>query len=682
MKKKTLDTIRCFENSRRANPSISALPDGTLQDEVLGFPGLIQRSRALSEDLAFTIPLPTDASTDPNEPDTYRIWIKPNDAAEFGEPFLTTSESSVPAPGLKVNISLARRGLGVHQIKYEIFVFKVGNPTESLPQLMIIDLTPVYASWVGTIPAPIPPAGFPASVGSDYFTGLPNQSAIFKIPDYSSQGQAPGDKALLYFAGSDDPYPPIVGDSNVLWPIPADGSFPLPLSVVQGHPDGLSSLRYVIVDAAGNESKLSGSFNFDVSLFPKPTNFKPLTIDLAVPGDGLTNRDDVAALNGMIVRVPGYDNVLRADDKLLVKLTTSLGSHDVPEFPVSSATFPIPVPVDYLTLVALYGATVGLLPLTVSYAVKRRTVIYPAGLTATTNLDLDVVGPTPGGPDPINNKLNSVRVFGKDFLGAEGPENELTPDHATRPAIARIKLWSDPPTPDARSFTIRLFYDGLFVPPALPVPSGVADQEIDMDIPWAAIVAGKNGTKLAYYTIESAGTTNKQQSPLTPVNVTANFVSLDKPVVQNLTTSGFINCDSFVPKGPPPGNLVVFIPPSTQFELNMVVTLHWQGYSDDAATAGMEVPAAVGTATHTIMQQSDINLGFTINLGPYATIFKTIQPTFATRLAGSAKLFYSIPQAGGGTLNSNNAIQRVRGQKSGAPGTNGTFCDGGAVPGP
>jgi hypothetical protein len=297
-------------------------------------------------------------------------------------------------------------------------------------------------------------------------------------------------------------------------------------------------------------------------------------------------------------------------------------------------------------------------------------------------LDLFVVGPTPDDPGPINLKLNPVRVIGSDFLGNEGRDNELTREHATRPAIARIKLWSDPPTPDARPFTIRLYYDGLFVPPALPVPSGVADQEIDMVIPWAAIVAGKNGTKLAYYTIESAGSTNIQQPSPTPVNVTANFISLDKPIVQNLTANVFINCDSFVPKGPPPGNLVVFIPPSTEFALNMVVTLHWQGYSDDAATTGMEVPAAVGTATHTITQQSEINLGFTINLGPYATIFKTIQPTFATRLAGSAKLFYSIPQPSGPDLDSNDAIQRVRGQKSGAPGTNGTFCDGSTVPGP
>ncbi|WP_339470863.1 MULTISPECIES: hypothetical protein [unclassified Pseudomonas] len=683
MKKKTLDTIRCFENSRRANPGISALSDGVLEEQVPGFPGLLTRAASLSENTKFIVPRPDDFSTDPAEPDTFKLWIKPNDAADFGDPYLTQSVSSLPATGLDVNIARARRAPGIHQIKYSFFVFKVGNTTESLPQLLIADLEGPYEAYVGTIPAPIPPSDLPASVGADYFLAKPNESAVFTIPDYDAYGRASGDRALFFWANSDDPYLPVVGNPDPYWLIPADRTFPLPLSVVQGAGDGVHSLRYLIVDAAGNPMyKQSGAFNVDVSLFPSPSNFKAPTIDLAVPGDGLTNRPDVAALNGLTVRIPAYDDVLRADDELVVTLTTSLGSHTELPFPVGSATFPVPIQISYPTLVALYGATVGLLPLTVSYSIKRRTVSYPAVLTATTDLDLFVVGPTPGGPDPININLNPVRVIGKDFVGAEGPDNELTPEHATRDAVARIKLWSDPPTPDARAFTIRLYYDGLFVPPALPVPNGVADQEIDMTIPWAAIVAGKNGTKLAHYTIEATGSANTQQPPLTPVNVTANFVSLDKPVVRNLTSGVFINCDSFVPKGPPPGDLVVFIPPSTEFALNMLVTLHWQGFSDDAATAGMEVPAAVGTATHTITQQSEINLGFTMNLGPYATIFKTIQPTFATRLAGSAKLFYSIPQAGGAPLNSNDAIQRVRGQKSGASGTNGTFCDGGAVPGP
>lgn len=682
MKKKTLDAIQCFKNSRRANPGTFALEDGKLEDEVDGFPGLLTRTASLAEITKFIVPRPVDFSTDPDEPDIFSIWIKPNDAADFGDPFMTQSVSSLPATGLPVDIARARRAPGIHQIKYSFFIFKVGNVTESLPQLLIADLEAPYSSLIGPIPAPIPPSDLPPSVGSDYFMSKPDESAIFTLPDYSGQGQAPGDQALLYFANSDDPYPPVDGSPNLFWPIPADRSFPLPLSVVQSHPDGLRSLRYVIVDASGNETKLSASFNFDVSLFPKPSNFKKPTIALADPGDGVTDRADAIALKGLDIGIPVYDNVLRADDEVSVTFTTSLGSYTEPDFPVGSASFPITVHIEYAELAALYGATVGPLLLTVSYSIKRRTVTYPAILTAQTDLNLWVVGPTPDPDNPslINPDLKPVRVIGVDFLGQEGDDNELTPEHATRDAILRIELWDKPPTPDAMDFTIRCYYDGLFVPPARLVTGGAANQIVNLSLPWTAVVAGKNGTKLAYYTIESAGSPNTQQSPITSVEVTANFVALDKPVVQNTTAGVFVNCDSWVPKGPPPGDLLVFIPPSTQFELNMVVTLHWQGYSDDAATT--PVPAAMGTATYTIQTQSDINQGFTMKLGPYATIFKTIQPNFASRLTGSAKVFYSIPQSSGTPLNSNDAIYRVRGHKAGAAGSNGTFCDGNAVPGP
>ncbi|MCD7041938.1 MULTISPECIES: hypothetical protein [Pseudomonas fluorescens group] len=678
MNKKTLDAIQNFKNSRLANPGTLALDDGTLEGQVPGFPGLITRAAALKETLEFTIPPWGDASTDPLKPDNVKVWLWANDENKPEEPFSQEFVFSVPATGHPVNIARARRGPGIHRIEYEVESL-VGNGGLSDFQLLIVDLDAPYEDFVGTIPAPIPPADLPDSVGSDYFQGKPNESAIFTIPPYANQGQAPGDRALFYYANSDEAYLPVVGNPDPFWPIPADRSFPLPLSVVQGHPDGLKSLRYVIVDASGNQSRQSGAFNFDVSLFPNPSNLKAPTIDLAVPGDGLTNRADVAALNGLVARIPQYDNVLRSDDMLSVTLTTSIGSRTLPDFPVSSATFPIPVPVDYATLVALYGATKGLLALTVSYAVKRRSVNYPSVLTAVTDLDLYVVGPDPTGPGLINPDLNRVLVKGRLLLGGEGPDNELRPEHAPRDAIARITLWDKPPTPDAFPFTIRLFYDGLFVPPERLVTNGAANQIIDLDIPWAAIVAGKNGTKLAWYTIGSAGTTNIQQADPTTVDVTANFVQLDAPVVQRTTPVGVINCNSFLPSGTAPVNLLVNIPPSTQFAIGMVVTLDWQGYSDDAAT--LPVAAAVGTVTKTIQTQSEINQGFTVDLGPYATIFKTIQPTFSTRLAGSAKLHYSIPLAGG-PLSSNDATHLVRGHRTGSAGSNGTFCDGAAVPGP
>ncbi|WP_339435385.1 hypothetical protein [Pseudomonas orientalis] len=676
MKRQTLDAIRNFQNERKANPDVLAFPDAKLEGEVPGFPGLITKSVALSEDMMVTIPRPDDFSTNPLEPDVYTLWVQPNDEADWVNPIIVPA-ANVSATGLEINVVRGRRPVGINKLKYAIEVFNLGNKTESNPQLLIIDLEAPYESWVGTIPAPIPPADLPDSVDADYFLSKPNETAIFTFPDYVGQGKAPGDRALFYFANSDEPYLPVPGDPNPFWTIPADLSLPLPLSVVQAHPDALHSLRYVIVDAAGNESRLSGAFNLDVSLFPKPGNFKAPTIDLAVPGDGLINRADVAALNGAIVRIPQYDNVLRADDMLSITLTTSLGSITLPDFPVGSAIFPVPVHVDYATLVALYGATVGLLQLTVSYAVKRRSVSYPAGLTATTDLDLFVVGPTPDGPDPINTKLNPVRVIGVRLDGSEGPDDDqLTPAHASRDAIARIRLWDEAPTPDARDFTIKLFYNGKIVDTRL-ITGGVADEEVDMRIPWADIFDGKNGTKLAYYTIESAGTSNTQQAPLTPVDVTAIVISLDRPVVRNLTGTGFINCDSFRPVGPPPGDLIVFIPPSNEFQISMVVTLNSQGYSDDAGT--LPVAAAVGMRTRTILTESDRNLGFEMNLGPYADIFKTIQPNSAARLTGSMKLWYTIPFAGS-PLKSDEALHRARGHKAGAPGTPGTFCDGTPVP--
>ncbi|MEG8236134.1 hypothetical protein [Pseudomonas orientalis] len=676
MKRQTLEAIRNFQNERKANPGVLALPDAELEGEVPNFPGLITKSVALAEDMMVTLPRPDDFSTDPMNPDTYSLWVQPNDGADWANPIIVPA-ANVPATGLEINLVRGRRPVGINKLKYKIDVSSVGNSTESNPQLLIIDLEPPYASFVGTIPAPIPPVDLPDSVDADYFSSKPNQTAIFKFPDYVGQGKAPGDKALLYFADLDEPYLPTAGDTNPFWTIPADLSLPLPLSVVQGHPDGLHNLRYVIVDAAGNESRLSGAFDLDVSLFPKPGNFKVPTIDLAVPGDGLLNRADVAALNGAIVRIAQYDNVLRADDVLSITLTTPLGRQTLPDFPVASAIFPIPVHVDYATLVALYGATVGELPLTVSYVVKRRSVSYPAGLTATTDLDLFVVGPTPEGPDPINTKLNPVRVIGVRQDGSEGPDdNQLTPAHASRAAIARIRLWTDPPTPDASDFELKLFYNGKMVESRL-ITGGVANQDVDMSIPWADIFEGKNGTKLAYYTIGSAGTTNTQQSPITPVNVTAIVISLDPPVVRNLNPAGFINCDSFRPVGPPPGNLVVFIPPSNEFRIDMVVTLHSQGYSDDVGAT--PVDAAVGLASRTIRTETDINLGFEVNLGPYATVFKTIQPNAAARLMGSMRLWYSIPMSGG-TLDSDEALHRARGHRAGAAGTPGTFCDGTPVP--
>ena len=679
MDRKTLETIQRFQTRCATNNTLLSLPAGTYEGQVPGFPGLIDRNTALKETMEFLIPRWDDFSTDPNFPDTVRVWMWPLDDPQPSEPFTTFTVSSPAAGGVPVNIALARRPPGAHLIRYELFVDNIGNSTQSDSQLLIVDLAPPYYSHVGPIPAPLPPAGLPTPASLAYFQGLPNQAAMFRVPDYVANGRAPGDYLLAYYNNSDTPYLPTAASTDPKWVLPADLSFPLPLSVVQGSPDGLRSLRYELYDAAGNPARLSSQFVFDVGLFPAPSNFIAPTIDLAVPGDLLIDRSDVAQLNGAIIRIPAYSNFLRGDegDMISVILTTSLGTVTLPDVPLGSNPFPLQVHVAFPTLALLYGATEGLLSMTASYAVMRRSVSYPSTLTATTDLDLFVVGPAnPNEPDPVNPDLNPVVVRGEDATGVEGSPNELLPEHANRPANAYITLWDEPPTPDASAFTIYLYYEGELVD-SLFVANGIANQVVQLQIPWNVISNHNNGTKRVHYTIGAAGSSNRQQAPITQVEVTANIIFLAPPIVRNLVGGGMgtINCSTFRPVGPPPGNIVVFVPPSEHFSLNMIVTVHWRGYRDDAGT--IEVPAVAGSKASVPLTQSMVNLGFEIELEDYFTLFQPIQPTKDDRLAGSARIHYSIVLPSG-TVNSSDATPRVRGHQVG--GATSFFCDGTASP--
>ncbi|WP_339531239.1 hypothetical protein [Pseudomonas mucidolens] len=677
MKRETLEAIRNFQNERKANPVADPppLPDGKLEGEVAGFPGLISRETALAEEMEFLLPRWMDFSTDPLIPDDVRVWIKPFDNADWGDAFISFQVTSPAATGVPVNIARARRAPGKHLLKYEVHVKSVDNLSESLKQLLIVDLTPPYSTLPGPIPPPVPPADLPDSVDLAYFQSQTDQSAWFTIPDYTAYDSAPGDRLLLYYGNADYPYPPVTGNSETFWLLDADLKFPLPLAVVEALADGLQSLRYEIYDAAGNPSRRSARFDLDIGLSPAPTNFKKPLIEHAVPGDGLIDRADVALKNGMEVLIPEYEHFLRGanGDEIIVTLTTSLDTQTLPAQALGDNVFPVQVHANYLTLEKLYGATVGVLPLTVSYVIRRRSVTYPSALTTDTGLDLFVVGPTPTDPtDPVNHDLLPVVVTGTDAGGIEGPPNELNPEHATRPANARITLWSAAPTPDARPFTIYLWYDGRLVGEE-SVTNGSAGQDVDMEIPWSLIAAQANGIKRVYYTIGTTGSTNRQFSPDTLVTVTANVKSMVKPEVQNLSSIGSINCSSFVPDSPP-GDIVVRIPPSEHFTIGMTVTLHWQGYSDNNGT--LPVAGTDAEVDSLPLTQDMINNGFELRLNPYAKIYKPIQPTRADRLAGSARLYYSIVLSDG-EVNSDEALAPVRGQKPGS-----VFCDDTPVPGP
>ncbi len=685
MNKKTRDYFAKLNAAKNPPPVLLAELAAPEADFVLGFPGLISRQQALAENLELRIPRWEDYSNDSSSPDTVRVFIKPADEAEYGDPFITfqfSFDATLPQAFATTNIVRGRRPPGFWDIKYEVYIVRIPNLSESDPLRLIVDTDAPYASSANNPPAPILPPGLTLPLDLADFPPAPNDRLFFSIPDYVTQGRAPGDRLRMYYNGSDTPYAPDPPSTAVDWLV-TDLRFPFPKSVVEAGEDGFNTLRYELLDAADNVSRLSLSLSFDVAFMPVPRNLRQPLINRAFPGDSLFDRVDASLDLGMIIRIPAYDDFQRGDDGdyFDITLSTSIGTETLAGNPLGSSTFPVAITVPFHILVALYGASMGDLPLTVTYVVKRRSVTYPPAPSTTINLNLHVVGPTPTDPpDLVNTDLNPVVIRGVNSVGDEGGDNELLPIHANRPANAYIRLWSAAPTPDTEDFVIRLFYEGELAATRL-ITGGMADEEVTpaLQIPWPLIAKHGNAPPLkqVYYTIGTATSTNRQESIVTPVDVKANVLALAQPEVRNLELiggpPGIINCSTVRPLNTD-GNVTVYIPPSNLFEQFMVVRVNWRGFSDNTGT--IEVPAAAGFTDSIPLTPAMIALGFEVNLGPFSTIMKLIQPDQGSRLMGSARIDYTI-QTPSGPLTSSDALHLSRAIKTGATPT---YCDNTPVP--
>ncbi|MGY2137481.1 hypothetical protein ACW9I8_12820 [Pseudomonas reactans] len=685
MNKKTRDYFAKLNAAKNPPPAVLAELVAPAFDSIPGFPGLIYRVQALAENLELRIPRWEDYSNDPGNPDTVHVYIKPADDAEYGAPFITfqfSFDATLPEAFVTTNIVRGRRPPGFWDIKYEVFIVRVPNLSESSPTRLIVDTEAPYASSTDSPPAPILPTGVTLPIDLTDFPPPPNDRLFFSFPDYVANGRAPGDSVRVYYNNSDTPYPPDPPSTEVDWPA-MDLRFPLPRSVVAAGPDGFNSLRYELLDAARNVSRLSSTLSFDVALMPGPRNLRAPLINRASPGDGLFDRVDASIDFGMIVRIPAYDDFQRGNDGDYFDLTLStiVDTETIRGTPLGSTSFPVPIAVPFHTLVRLYGASTGDLPMTVMYVIKRRSVTYPPAPSTLINLNLRVLGPEPTDPpDLVNTDLNPVVIKGVDAGGAEGNDNELLPIHANRPVNAHITLWDEAPTPDAEDFLIRLYYEGELAS-SRTITGGVADQLVTppLEIPWALIAKHGNAPPLkqAYYTIGTATSTNRQESVFTRVDVQANVQALAQPEVRNLEMGGglpgIINCTTVRPLNTD-GNITVYIPPSSLFEQFMVVRVDWKGYSDNTGTT--EVPAAAGFTNSLPLTPAMIALGFEVNLGPFSTIMKLIQPNQGTRLMGAARINYTI-QLSSGPLTSSDALHLSRAIKAGA---SPTYCDNTPVP--
>ncbi|MGO0705354.1 hypothetical protein [Pseudomonas fluorescens] len=687
MNKKTRDYFARLNSAVSPSTVVFSQLDPPEVDFVPGFPGLLSREQALSEYLELRMPRWQDYSDSGGDQDIVRVFIKPVDDAEYGEPFLTFTfnfDATLPQAYATANIARGRRPPGHWDIKYEVYIRRADNLSESTEMRLIVDTDAPYASSPSLPPAPTLPAGLTLPIDEADFPAAPNDRLFFSIPDYVLHGRAPGDRLRAFYGGSDTPYAPDPPSTEVDWPV-TDLRFPLPKGVVSAGPDAFNTLRYQLLDAAGNPSQLSSSLRLDVALQPAPANLKQPLIGRAFPGDNRFDRIDASIDLGMIVRIPAYDHPQRGNDGDVIDviLSTSVRTETIEGTALGNGTsFPVPIVVPLHILQILYGALTGDELLTVTYVIRRRSVTYPAAPSTIINLNLHVVGPTPTDPpDLTNTDLDPVVIKGVNAAGVEGADNELLPEHANRPANAHITLWDEAPTPDAEDFFIRLWYEGELAA-TRQITGGVAGAPVTppLQIPWALIAKHGNAPpmKQVHYTIDAGLGTNRQQSEVTSVDVQANVQALVMPEVQDLDLiggdPGVINCTTFRPLNMD-GRITVRIPPSDLFEPTMVVRVNWQGYSDNDGTN--PVLASVGFKDSPPLTASMIALGFLVTLdAPFSTLMKTIHTHSGQRLQGAARINYTI-QLPTGPLTSSDALHRARSVKTGA---SPTYCDGTPVP--
>ncbi|MDQ0740632.1 hypothetical protein [Pseudomonas sp. W4I3] len=655
-------------------PRVIPIPIILLKPEISGlvdadqYPGLVDREHSDREFLDVEIPLWTPVPTHPLRPDTLDLHL--DDIGDFQTGRISSETVFFPsgAPA-SYTVRIPRRYLteGEHTVSYRV-IQASGNDSGSFSAPMVIDRTAPYDSIPdGPRRLTVPP-GWTGSLTQALLDANPG-GVPFGIPAYVQEGADPGDKWRLYYGDSTD----FVAEGPVL----PDMAVRI-TQALAGEGDGPRRLVYRLVDVAGNISGPSFELPISVALRPAPLLNPPGIRDalsLIGVGDRLIDRFDTAASAGMFVIIPSFD-ADRAIDQLLVRLTTAHGVRDVGPYPLGGAALPFNFHVDFPTLLALYGTSVGSINLRVEYAVDRGGVLHWVPTATNIDLELQVGGPiNPWEPDLINPNLPLPILTGR----GSGLTNQLDERDSEMDADVVVRLWSALPLPSAQPFDIVLYYQNEAVDRKPAGTSPMPGDEIDMVVPWPFIRKHSNNDGIPLrYEIAISETHNRVSSPSQHINVNANVISFLAPRVIDALPEipgpgglpGEIVCNTL--QGPD-REVHIAVPPHELLTVGMIVTVTWTGCSDDEGA--VPIAAATGTFPFGPLNFGHTQLGFTVPVRPYETYVKPINEAAVDM--GSVNISYTVPIFGAPTpIPSAEAILLVRGIRPGS-----VYCDGTPWPG-
>ncbi|WP_445673326.1 hypothetical protein ACUDA6_20815 [Pseudomonas ceruminis] len=613
--------------------SLLADPDGTVFSAVLTEP---------SKSLDITIQAwPLLGSTPPSFFDTLEIYH----TDERGAPTLLSSDQYTGTDvGLfPLTVTITKEHIESWLDGSQYFSYKVlrynGTETESDILSLIFDRVPPYGY---AVPAAMPTLGYDVTDGNI-------DKVIVTLPEYDTH--AAGDKVYVYWLNHvpDDPgsVVPVVTDTVDNLP----KQLTVPQTAIEDVGDGGVYVLYVLVDKAGNISRLSMPLAVGVAIGPLPAGLQDPVVPLA--NDGLIDQED--AWTGVVVQVPSFSNWKPTDWVQVTWGTLALGWREVGSAP----KFPLEFTLSGEQLWDQYGAaSTGDKETNVSYAVRRGTV--PQGsMEIEVDVNLEVVGPVDPGtdpewPDPVNPRLAKAEVYGES-----ANKNKLLPVDEGKDATVKVVVDATLKEGDV----ISLYWEGMHIQEAdHVVVAAEIGHEIEEDIPWSYIEARNNGSIPLHYVVERPSVPNRAKSTATIVEVEAVILRPDAPEYLGGNTSapvGWLTCnalydDEYPSPLDPAIRVVVKDLRRYGLKAGETVTFHWYAVH---GFAGEDIIAETVFDDPVVLEETDLD-ELVWRVQPYTDDILPIYNYNATLHEGRGRVTYSF-ELDGSTITSEQVEQIV-----------------------
>lgn len=505
---------------------------------------------------------------------------------------------------------------GVFEFQYGVKLWNDSTIVFSKPIPITFDRTPPYGTNN-------PPAVDDPGLITDDLLKV-NDGVEVTIPDFVEDKK----EFVRILLGWSDKVPPantpIVADVNML--LPADRKILVPKSVVEKFPSGNHYIAYMLLDKAGNPSRLSSVRTVPVALGPLPENLQPPFVPLA-PGNGDDLIDLADAHLGVVVQVPEFVNHQPTDQVVVTWGNSELVGVRVGESPL----FPIEVSVIWEHLKDQYTDDPNDQTTPVTYSIVRGSTPFPLkdADSITVEVNFAYTGPpNPDDPDPVNRDLAPVIV-----RGVSDKENQLIESDNGKNATATVTVYDPPTVGDV----ITLYWNDVAVAQTYTLDGKEKPgDEITLTVAWDEIVAGGRGTVPVYYTLSHPDLVNEQRSVDTSVLVEAIVITLDATEYPDANGGvPILNCKSLRKSSDGDIGYLVHVPASVYLVEGKRIEMYWV-----ITDHGTKVMSSEKTQTISIPPGADVT-GIDWFVEPYAT---HILPAYDGTIEhwGYAESFYTL----------------------------------------